>query len=233
MKEVNVKVYQFSELNEKVQKVLIEKRRRQVIEDFDPDFCLLEWKEKLENFGFIDPKIYYSGFYQQGSGACFDCKDIDNQKILIEFRKSEAWKLLKEIKIFEYILNNSDDFELNFRIEETSYANLDSHERTRYIDNYFNYQLYLFENEFIEIKDDDLVWSHLYFGEKFTEKDFTDCVNYLSEFIESARLNFCKEIYKQLKKAYEADTSDQNCRELLLLEDEDNFFFKNGERYLG
>jgi hypothetical protein len=40
-----------------------------------------EWKEKLERQGFISPKIYYSGFWSQGDGACFSA-EIDLPKFL-------------------------------------------------------------------------------------------------------------------------------------------------------
>lgn len=36
------------------------------------DFIYDDWKETLENAGFINPEIHFSGFWSQGDGACFD-----------------------------------------------------------------------------------------------------------------------------------------------------------------
>lgn len=40
------------------------------------------WKRCLEQFGFIDPTIYFSGFWSQGDGACFECKHVDTHKLI-------------------------------------------------------------------------------------------------------------------------------------------------------
>jgi hypothetical protein len=35
------------------------------------------WKEKLEALGYREPEIQFSGFWSQGDGASFTCKEID------------------------------------------------------------------------------------------------------------------------------------------------------------
>ena len=42
------------------------------------------WKESLNQIGFINPTLYYSGFGSQGDGASFTCEWIECKK-LIEF----------------------------------------------------------------------------------------------------------------------------------------------------
>lgn len=39
-----------------------------------------EWKQELENIGFGDPDISYSGFWSQGDGASFTCSHFDFKK---------------------------------------------------------------------------------------------------------------------------------------------------------
>lgn len=41
---------------------------------------LEEWKRELENIGFGDPDISYSGFWSQGDGASFTCNSFDFKK---------------------------------------------------------------------------------------------------------------------------------------------------------
>jgi len=40
------------------------------------------WEEKLEDMGYTDPTIRYSGFYSQGDGASFTTEWIDLEKWL-------------------------------------------------------------------------------------------------------------------------------------------------------
>ena len=60
--------YKFSELSEAVQHIAHEKY---AYDDVDLSLTVLELTELLEMIGFLSVKIYYSGFYSQGDGACF------------------------------------------------------------------------------------------------------------------------------------------------------------------
>ena len=45
--------------------------------------CIIDdYVTKLDNIGFIDVDVNFSGFHSQGDGACFDCKNFDIEKLL-------------------------------------------------------------------------------------------------------------------------------------------------------
>ena len=114
-------VYELDEVKEKA----IEKHRYIHVEFSDwYELLIIDWKEKLEKAGFLNPKIYFSGFCSQGDGACFDCDSFDISRLLknLDFTDEEKARIL-EIQ---------DDFSIS--IEKTGFYNLYSHERTRYVE---------------------------------------------------------------------------------------------------
>lgn len=70
---IETTVYQFDELPEQAKEKAIERMRDINVDSYDWYDAELEyWKEELENLGFTDAKIYFSGFWNQGDGACFE-----------------------------------------------------------------------------------------------------------------------------------------------------------------
>jgi hypothetical protein len=59
-----------------------------------------DWIEDLKNYGFEDVKIYFSGFWSQGDGACFISKDINltllAEKLNFSTREINIIKALQE-----------------------------------------------------------------------------------------------------------------------------------------
>ena len=105
MRTIEKTVYQFSELSEKAKETVLNKYR----ENFDFEFyseCIIEnFKEKLENIGFNDVEIYYSGFSSQGDGACFTYSFID-RKLFDKFLNT--LKIKESIKsVFEKYIHES------------------------------------------------------------------------------------------------------------------------------
>ena len=81
MRIANTEVYEFEELSEEVQDKVIERHRYMEVEYDDWYGCNLEyWRDKLNEIGFEDAKIYFSGFASQGDGAVFEA-DIDLDKV--------------------------------------------------------------------------------------------------------------------------------------------------------
>ena len=75
MKKIEVEVYSYEELSPKIQEKVLERYREWETQDsYWYEFILEDWKEKLEKIGFIDAKIYFSGFWSQGDGAFFEAK---------------------------------------------------------------------------------------------------------------------------------------------------------------
>lgn len=83
MRTIRTKVYQFSELSKKAKEKALEVCRDINTKYDDWHDPIIEGaKEYLEASGFNEPKIYYSGFWSQGDGACFTCESIDFNKFL-------------------------------------------------------------------------------------------------------------------------------------------------------
>jgi hypothetical protein len=78
MKEVTLKAYLFEELSEKAKQAAIVYER--AIQDIylDTDRHV----EDLEEQGFLNPKIFYSGFGSQGDGACFTA-NVDIERFCV------------------------------------------------------------------------------------------------------------------------------------------------------
>lgn len=102
MEQVSVTVYDFRELSSDVQDKLVEQYRNTNVEgQFWFEDIVTNWKEKLETFGFDNPKIYFSGFGCQGDGACFTCKDVDLAKYADHLiMQTESYDQAKWLQVF-------------------------------------------------------------------------------------------------------------------------------------
>ena len=95
MKTKTIELYEFDELSKAVKaKVLERERYINVDDDFWHKYQLEEWEGKLEELGFDDPKISYSGFGSQGDGASFTCPHVDIEKFLTAQKKRSEFKAL-------------------------------------------------------------------------------------------------------------------------------------------
>lgn len=82
MKTIPVTIYKFEELEEKIQEKVLNKYRFINVEYYDwYHFSLEEWKITLDNIGFENAKIQFSGFAGQGDGASFTA-DCNLQKLI-------------------------------------------------------------------------------------------------------------------------------------------------------
>lgn len=110
------KVYKFKELSkEGKEKVLMNLRDINTDDDFWCECTLEDWKEKLKEHGFNDAEIFFSGFWSQGDGACFDATLNLDQYLKGQYR----------------VLRNKD---LTARVVKNGYGFRYSHERTRYLE---------------------------------------------------------------------------------------------------
>lgn len=83
---------------------------------------ITSWENKLLEYGFIEPKIFFNGFYSQGDGAVFDFSNI-NLKIVYE-------KFNLELNLVSELNENN---QLTIFTCKNNFANHYSHEKTRYI----------------------------------------------------------------------------------------------------
>lgn len=99
MKTKTIELYEFDELPEAVKAKVIERNRYINTEHDWHELTLDEWEAKLEEQGFEDPTISYSGFGSQGDGASFTCKSVDVDKFLTSQKARGRFKaILKAIK---------------------------------------------------------------------------------------------------------------------------------------
>ncbi len=74
-KKIEYDVFQFDELSPEQQEKVIENYRDiNVNYDVWADFVLGDWKSKLSQLGYDGAEIYWSGFWSQGDGACFEAQ---------------------------------------------------------------------------------------------------------------------------------------------------------------
>ncbi len=84
MKTVQIELFTFEELAPEIQKKVVENNRYMNVEYFDWYHSIIEeWTAKLEEAGYMDPEILFSGFCSQGDGASFTCKSLDWNKIMV------------------------------------------------------------------------------------------------------------------------------------------------------
>ena len=75
MHTVSVNLYAFEELAPEVQRKVVERERFINIDDsywYEP--IISDWTEQLDNLGFQNTRILFSGFGSQGDGACFEAR---------------------------------------------------------------------------------------------------------------------------------------------------------------
>lgn len=119
MKEIEV--YTLDEVKDKA----LDKNRYINVEDIDWwEDTIDNWTGKLAEKGFEDADIYFSGFYSQGDGACFDCKKFDLKKLLNLVEIPEEKKKI--------ILKCDEKFGIELEINRKSC--LYSHEHSVYLD---------------------------------------------------------------------------------------------------
>ena len=97
MRITEIKLYSFTELEEEVQKRLIENHAHDF--NFDCDPVVLGFVEDMKAYGGENVDVQWSGFYSQGDGACFT-GDFDTVKLLSTLYKydSDYNKLINRIK---------------------------------------------------------------------------------------------------------------------------------------
>jgi len=77
---IEVEVFDYDQLPDSVKKRLLQEESESLAEIWQCDHLVEEFKELLEEIGFMEPKVWYSGFGSQGDGACFDA-DVDFEKV--------------------------------------------------------------------------------------------------------------------------------------------------------
>lgn len=126
-------VYRFNELPEKVQRELIEAEIEAAGDFWDGDEMRSHWSELLEDIGFPNAEVGYSGFCSPGDGASFTCSSVDLAK-LYESLKT-GLKLINppgrdvrvhtsqfDMHVFDWLVFFEVENDCNFSIERTQFC---------------------------------------------------------------------------------------------------------------
>ena len=201
-------VYQFEELSDDTQQIVLDKYRDWMVDDPYWYTCITEdYKDKLTELGIEKPEIYFSGFWNQGDGAVFECKDIDLIKLM------DALNMKQD---HSYIYKLLQDEAIDLSVGVSRISSIYSHEKTAR----FNLDLYL-------INDDELTDGNLTLDE-IEEKIHTH-LNKLGDTLEYWRMDTCKEIYQALEQEYEMLQSDDVLKEIFI--ENEYEFTEDGEIY--
>ncbi len=183
MRTIKVSLYEFDELSEPAKDRAVQ-HYHNINTDYEWwDSVYEDWKTKLTEQGFTNAKIYFSGFWSQGDGACFESEiDFDRQFELFKasmlengnarmqraFRNHENW-------IYDYLYN-----ETTYRIVRTS---------SRYSHEYS-----------VKIEPD---------CHRYTKGILNDIYTGFTAWLENQRLEFSRQIYRDLEAEYGYLSSDK------------------------
>lgn len=204
MRTKTIKLYSIDELDEKAQARAISDWNNHG--EFFADFVIDECTSRLESLGFQGVKIYYSGFWSQGDGACF-IGTLDNDGLYTFLTET------KQGKLYPTLLNAIE--------ENTIYVNIKITHTDRYCHEYST-----------TIED----WTEMQDNSELTGKLREEYDAWYSTFKSKDARNgsigwyydTCKAIYKDLQDEYKYQTADHNVIDRLR---EDGEVFKsNGER---
>ena len=190
MRTIELKIYEFEELPKEVQSRVINDLSdiNTDYEWYDGEFAY--WKEKLEEFGFMTPEIFFSGFCSQGDGACFNCKSIDLEK---------AWKF------FKIDMAKQDNW---------IHRKLQVHEAWLYdyLYNYVTFEIQCVNSRYSH-ENSQTVCSYCYKPVSgVLDKFYTEFEDWLEDF----RRGLCMEIYRNLEDEYNHLISEDAVKDTIL-----------------
>lgn len=138
--------------NEELKELVLEKNRDiNVDNNYWFEGTLESWKERLMEYGFIEPDIRFSGFWAQGDGASFTSKAVYLDLYLKAFRPTAYSD--RQIKLFLDLIRNYDVVE--FSVERRDNRHVHEYTTTVWCDDYlYNFnrcpRLQLLLSNFIE-----------------------------------------------------------------------------------
>ena len=225
-----ISIYKFEELPKEMREKLIEKHQNINVEGVNwYQYTTEDWKKKLEEKGFTDEEIYFSGFWSQGDGACFDAQvDVSRLAVAVYARDDESYYR----EVLQFFADNGPRVLAYVKTNDSHY----SHANTRYIsvdkdlsdienrvENIMNADLALVppmisEYEGVDSTLSGLVSIRLKYQARAMGLD--ELLNKFEKDADELRKNLSNEIYRDLEKEYEGLTSDESVAEAL-----DNYEF--------
>lgn len=181
----NYKVYEFEELSEEAQEKVLADNNQINIDYWEWWHNVYDiWEEKLEEMGYTNPKINFSGFWSQGDGASFEC-NIDLERWL------KARKLTNKHRAIYRALKRDA---IAYKIVQSGHY---SHEMTMGIELYFseeNEEVYMKAEKVRElILDDARTQARLIYKELEEEYNFLTSKEVLTDTIRSNEWKFLED----------------------------------------
>lgn len=215
METLEIKVYDIDELSEKAKEKALEKHRHWNTEMNDWWDCAYEGLyEKLKEKGFEDCKIWFSGFWSQGDGACFDCTHFDEEKLLANLDLNEYEKEAVRKMNCSYTINTINP---HYSHKHTRSLCAQTNDMEEDLDTVFNTKdedLPLLIGQELSGDAQDLLETRLKTGQT-SSRSLEELPYLLQTDLETLRLELCDEIYKALEEEYEYLTSDECVEESL------------------
>ncbi len=202
MKTIHTTVYEFSELSKEAQEKAIEKHRGWNVSGEWYRSTSEHFKKTIQEIGFGQSHSTISihfGLHSQGSGACFDSDSLDTAKLAKRFAKLKKWESGRFVALVE---NYSE-----IMIGTTPLSNRYSHERTRVVNGVFHFD-------------------RSGFG---TVSHYEGMLTAFVEWLETERIELCREMYKAFDAEYDHLTSDKQVA--VALEMNAVEFHKNGNDF--
>ena len=195
-----ITTYKFSDLpTQELKDAAIEHHRydNTSFEDWH-DPTLDDWKEKLEALGYSDPEIQYSGFWSQGDGASFTSKQVPlpstDPKVI------EAWdQLIGAAELLgQPVTEDINDMAYGSVIRTGHHY---FHENTVSVDWEWNDPPYTDRWEYFADPTPEGIQPFI--------TTLKDAVESYFDGLEEIVKDLCKEIYSDLEKEYDYQTSDE------------------------
>lgn len=184
-------MFKFADLSAEAKATAIDANRYVlVVDNFWSEFLVDDFVEELENIGFRDVEINWSGFSSQGDGASFTSGWINIEKFL---------RSQKCFSKFRRYMPNGETLEYSAKIER--------HNGSRY---YHENSVYVSDSWDVVNTDKQEAMIH-------------GILDIIGEFVK------CKsrEIYRELEKAHDANTTDEAIADFL--ENNEYIFDEDGE----
>lgn len=163
------------------------------------DSVIENFKERVLEYGIDCERVYYTGFYSQGDGACFDGYVRDQQKFLDTLTNNDQ-------QVYTGIRALLKSGECDAFL--SSWSRLGQH----------NHEYCLHHTLDFDGLENNLPWGAPEFLEEVAEtldlkadKELDELEDSIREFVR----DLCKELYKELENAYEFLTSDEMVAEAI------------------
>lgn len=211
IKEVITKGYYYSELSDEAKKKAIEYAKERLSEDnYWKEDIIGDWIIYLNTQGYESVEIAYSGFWSQGDGASFVCRNIDVSKWITQYyNRHENIAKIKEntyskiIQCAAYIVSNTVNIEDAEIIRNTSHY---AHAYTVTL---------------------HLVWNINKSISSADAKTIDYCFSELEALMKKDIVNLSNKIYSELERAYTFHVEDGNC--ISYLNDRQIWFDETGK----